>query len=617
MAAVVVAQGSTDASAASGTPSTISCTVSNPNSALYVFTSTDAAVSYDATGNYNGDALTQIAKNLVPTTGGQGLTILRLINPDVGTANVSVNAGATGRIIGFAVVEGADQTTPEFAAPLVIETNGNATSLSGSPGVASDADGVVLAFCAANNNSNINFTGGTKITQDFIATANACAAIASAAGTGSDVTISASWTTTNRASLILISVRPAGGADPAPTITDVDEDDTVTSNQTNVEIDGADFDTATVEIRQGAVAIAQSIDSQDADTIIFDVVFDAGGGPHLKYGAADLAVINADDQEDEIAITIDPPSGFDFVDLSTPNTTADNRITAVADLESGDQLEISNVVGGTIADVTVLDDATFTAEEAVTSFDVRVWDADDSTWGSIATQDVVPENIELEVDDSRHGHTVETPTLSQAQVLGVADTAHGHTVDSVALTQAHLLAVADSLHAHTAENVALTQAQVIAVADAIHQHLSENVTLEVAGTLNVNDAMHGHTSENVVLAQAHILTVNDAGHGHTVESVTLSTGALLAIQDAMHAHSVDALTLSSGALLIVSDARHGHTVGSLNLTHATTLIISDALHSHLVDTLNLRLPTESLDPAILVVVRADDSAIVVVAPERF
>lgn len=177
-------------------------------------------------------------------------------------------------------------------------------------------------------------------------------------------------------------------AQPPPSITDVDEDNTITSTQTNIEIDGADFSSAAVEIRQGSVEIAQSIDAQDVDTITFDAVFDAGGGPHLKYGAATLAVINDDDQEDTIAITIDAPSGVSFIDLDEPNTTADNRITAAPDLEEGDQLEISNVVGGDIDDVTVNTDATFECEEGVTSFDVRVWDVSDATWSAIATQNI-------------------------------------------------------------------------------------------------------------------------------------------------------------------------------------------------------------------------------------
>lgn len=189
--------------------------------------------------------------------------------------------------------------------------------------------------------------------------------------------------------VMVITAFESAAAGTGPVIGDVDGDDTITSTQTGWEINGSLFDNATVEIRQGAVEMAQDVNSQDADTINCDTVFDPGApgnGPHLKYGAADAFVINADLEEDSIAITIDAPAGRAYVDVVDPNPTADNRITAVADIETGDQLEIFGVVGGTIADVTVNPDATFDCGEDVMSFQVRCWDAGDSTWGAAGTQ---------------------------------------------------------------------------------------------------------------------------------------------------------------------------------------------------------------------------------------
>ena len=180
----------------------------------------------------------------------------------------------------------------------------------------------------------------------------------------------------------------SGGANP-PSITDVDEDNTIVSTQANVEIDGTDFDTATVEIEQEQGPVAQSIDSQNATTIVFDTVFmGAGAEPDLRYGSATLRVVNGDAQEDTIAITITAPSGFAYVTIGTPDTEASNRITAVADIAGGDQLEWSNVQGGTEADVIINDDGTFECDAAVTAFDVRCWDSGDGTWGTAATQSV-------------------------------------------------------------------------------------------------------------------------------------------------------------------------------------------------------------------------------------
>lgn len=189
------------------------------------------------------------------------------------------------------------------------------------------------------------------------------------------------------AGLIIVAFDSSG---VGPSIANVDGDDTITSTQANWPINGSGFDNATVEIRQDSVEIAQTVaPGQTANLITCTTVFDPGApgnGPHLKYGAAIAAVINADLSEDTQAITVAVPAGRAYVNLETPNTTADNRITAIADLEAGDQLEISDVVGGSISDVTVNPDATFNCAESVVSFSVRCWDADDQTWGAAGIQ---------------------------------------------------------------------------------------------------------------------------------------------------------------------------------------------------------------------------------------
>lgn len=183
-----------------------------------------------------------------------------------------------------------------------------------------------------------------------------------------------------------------GAAEPdPPTIVSVDDDNTITSDQTDVGIAGSDFDSATVEIRQDSVTVQQSIDSQSATTIQFDVVFDVSPSASLRHGDATLAVINGDEQEDTIGITIEPPSGHLYVDIATPDTEADNRITAVPDIESGDQIQARGEGGGSVpTGLTLNDDGTFEFSSGNTpsAFDVRVWDVNDATWGDWATQSV-------------------------------------------------------------------------------------------------------------------------------------------------------------------------------------------------------------------------------------
>jgi hypothetical protein len=87
--------------------------------------------------------------------------------------------------------------------------------------------------------------------------------------------------------------------------------------------------------------------------------------------------------EDELSVTISPPSGYAYVDLASIHGVEAERITAIPDLEIGDQLEYETVGGK----VEILDDATFTVDdETVTEFDVRAFD---TAWGAAGTQEIV------------------------------------------------------------------------------------------------------------------------------------------------------------------------------------------------------------------------------------
>lgn len=187
---------------------------------------------------------------------------------------------------------------------------------------------------------------------------------------------------------IINSFRDSGAATPPPTIIDVNETDEVVSGSSGNEIDGTDFDSASVEIEQADGPISQTVTSQDADTIVFTNVFDTGGGPHLKYGSATLRVINTDTQEDTLVIDLITPADTDFVDLVAPLADSGDRITAIPDLEGGDQLEWGSVVGGTITDVIVFPNASIAVDPAVTQFQVRAWDVNDATWGEWVVQNV-------------------------------------------------------------------------------------------------------------------------------------------------------------------------------------------------------------------------------------
>jgi hypothetical protein len=182
---------------------------------------------------------------------------------------------------------------------------------------------------------------------------------------------------------------PGSGA-AAPSITNVNGDDSLALSETNNVITGTDFDSATVEIRQGGFTYTPAIDSQSATTIQFDMSSIGASGPidAPHAGSATLAVINGDSQEDTWLVSITDDADTETYLVGTPNADPDVRLTATPDYESGDYVRISNIVGGGISDVTINSDLTWDAAESVTSFDHQCWDADDGTYGDRQTQEI-------------------------------------------------------------------------------------------------------------------------------------------------------------------------------------------------------------------------------------
>ncbi|MGE4074977.1 MAG: IPT/TIG domain-containing protein [Reyranella sp.] len=109
-------------------------------------------------------------------------------------------------------------------------------------------------------------------------------------------------------------------------------------------------------------------------------------GSTTKYGVSVNLVVTANGgaSSSPYALTsLQPQSGWAYVNLGTPNTTSSYRITASPDLASGDQLAYQTISGG----VEVFTDATFSAGSGVTAFDVEAWTTTDG-WGATATQTV-------------------------------------------------------------------------------------------------------------------------------------------------------------------------------------------------------------------------------------
>jgi hypothetical protein len=193
---------------------------------------------------------------------------------------------------------------------------------------------------------------------------------------------------------VLQLVLNAGAASLA--LTDLDTDEIVLDGQTGATISGTLLGASTaarvLTFEQGALSITQTQTAGNATSGTFDVVT-TSGGVSLKYGSITAKVtIVADSSTATIAGTLNPPTGQIYQDIGTPDTTASNRITASGDLASGDQIHVRGTDGGAApAGLTLGTDGTFyfLGGYRETSFDVRVWDASDQTWGAWATQVVM------------------------------------------------------------------------------------------------------------------------------------------------------------------------------------------------------------------------------------
>ena len=95
------------------------------------------------------------------------------------------------------------------------------------------------------------------------------------------------------------------------------------------------------------------------------VVTDSGGTPSANYALTGFQ----------------PPAGYEYVTLTSVNSTADYRITAIADLAIGNQLEWDEPL------VTINPDGTYVADPSVTEFYVRIGVTGDG-WGALALQTV-------------------------------------------------------------------------------------------------------------------------------------------------------------------------------------------------------------------------------------
>lgn len=135
-------------------------------------------------------------------------------------------------------------------------------------------------------------------------------------------TITWGGTTGSTASSYAVELDASASCAGTPAITDVATDESFPANQTNVVITGTNFCAAQgaggVTLRQSGNSKTLSIDSW-SDTSVQVDISGAGMGvvSGLLYGGADIRLTNDATNFDDQAVTLEAPSGTEYVDIGT------------------------------------------------------------------------------------------------------------------------------------------------------------------------------------------------------------------------------------------------------------------------------------------------------------
>lgn len=192
-------------------------------------------------------------------------------------------------------------------------------------------------------------------------------------------TQSITWSHTSSGEYAAVLVALKSSAPVTPPVITIPTAGTNVANGSSLTITGTTFQTP-----QGAGSVTIDTAAQTAtswsDTSVTIGTVTRG---LLAYGSHALSLTNnSGNTSAGIAINLVPQSGWAYVNLTTPFATAGDRITAVADLASGDQLAYDTKGGA----ITVNPDASFVdSTGTVTSFNIEAW-TPGSGWGAQATQ---------------------------------------------------------------------------------------------------------------------------------------------------------------------------------------------------------------------------------------
>jgi len=202
-------------------------------------------------------------------------------------------------------------------------------------------------------------------------------------------------TSTGTSEFVTLGMAIAPAVAAGPTLSDINSGDVIKAGDTGDTATGTNLGATTsdrtFELVQGSTAVTQTQTSGNATSGVFNVVTEPGGAA-IKFGSCTFRITRVSDSAQATrAITVNPATGQLYVDLTAVNAASSYRITAAGDLAVGDQLHARGAGGGAApAGLSLGADGTFSFSAGNTpqSFDVRVWDQSDSTWGAFATQSI-------------------------------------------------------------------------------------------------------------------------------------------------------------------------------------------------------------------------------------
>lgn len=106
----------------------------------------------------------------------------------------------------------------------------------------------------------------------------------------------------------------------------------------------------------------------------------------LRYGELVTLEVTQDASSHSVQVPLAAEPGLKWVNIVDPLPLGTNRVQTTPDIETGDQLAGYGVVGGTVDDLTLRADGSFTVDGDVTEFTAIVHDG--LEWGAPAVQEI-------------------------------------------------------------------------------------------------------------------------------------------------------------------------------------------------------------------------------------